>query len=214
MNPTFTRHLLEPLAVLVCLAPVQAQVPPFPAAGTPAAQVDTAVVFWAQRTRTAAAVAKAKAEVVLGPGAYAEALGQPLEAHTRPRTCALFAEVALELKGLTDPLKKQFARPRPYDADPQVQPAIDREPSFSYPSGHATRGLAFAMILAELAPDRRTAILEAGHQVGVNRVIGGVHYPSDIEAGQRLGADWARKWLASPGNRSRLDALRAAEWSR
>jgi len=214
MNPSVTRLLLAPAAALVCLVPARAQVEPFPAHGTEAARMDAAIVLWAQRTRTAAAVAKAKSEVVLGPSAFAEALGHPLDARTRPGTCALFDEVARELKGTTDPLKKQFARPRPYDADPQVQPAIDREPSFSYPSGHATRGLAFALILAELAPGRREAILEAGRQVGVNRVVGGVHYPSDIEAGQRLGAQWARAWLASPGNRARLEGLRATEWSR
>jgi membrane-associated phospholipid phosphatase len=214
MNPSFTRHLLAPLAALFCLVPGNAQVVPFPAAGSEAARVDAAIVLWTQRTRTAASVAKAKSEVILGPAAYSEALGQPLDARTRPLTCALFEEVARELKAITDPLKKQFARPRPYDADPQVKPAIDREPSFSYPSGHATRGLAFALILAELVPAQRDAILEAGFQVGVDRVIGGVHYPTDIEAGQRLGGEWARVWLSRPVNQARLGELRAAEWSR
>lgn len=214
MSPSSTRHLLAPLAALVCLVPARAQVEPFPATGTEAARIDAAIVLWAQRTRTAAAVAKARSEVILGPSAYSEALGEPLDARTRPRTSALFDEVARELKAITDPLKKQLARPRPYDADPHVQPAIERESSFSYPSGHATRGLAFALILAELAPGHRESILEAGRQVGVNRVVGGVHYPSDIEAGQRLGAEWARAWLSRPANQARLAELRAAEWPR
>jgi len=77
-----------------------------------------------------------------------------------------------------------------------------------------TRLFAFALLLAELAPERRDAILEAGRQVGVDRVVGGVHFPTDIEAGQRLGAEWARAWLAVPEHRARLAALRAAEWAR
>jgi acid phosphatase (class A) len=82
----------------------------------------------------------------------------------------------------------------------------------SYPSGHATRGLAYAAVLAELVPERREALLERGRQVGVDRVIGGVHWPSDIEAGQRLGAALVEIWLADPANRRNVDETRAAEW--
>ena len=69
------------------------------------------------------------------------------------------------------------------------------------------------MVLAELRPERREALLAQGRQVGVNRVIGGVHYPSDIEAGQKLGARLAQAWLAEAANRQLVEAVRQAEWT-
>lgn len=186
---------------------------PFPAADSDAGKADLAIVLWHQRTRTAPEVQRALSEVKLGLGAYVQAVGRPLEEARYPKTAALIDKVGKDLKVVTDSLKRHFLRPRPFQADPRVQPAIEREPSPSYPSGHATRGLAFAMVLAELAPERREALLAQGRLVGVDRVIGGVHYPSDIEAGQRLAEKLTTSWLADPQNRSLVDAARAAEWS-
>jgi acid phosphatase (class A) len=87
-------------------------------------------------------------------------------------------------------------------------------PSFSYPSGHATRGTLLARILAELAPERREALLRVGHQIGYDRVVGGVHYPSDVLAGDRLGDAVADALLADPDFRRQLEDVRRAEWSR
>lgn len=186
---------------------------PFPKADSDEGKADLAIVLWHQRTRTAPEVERALSEVKLGLGAYATAAGRPLDAVRFPQTAALIDQVGKDIKAVTDQLKKHFQRPRPYLADPRVQPAIEREMSPSYPSGHATRGLAYAMVLAELAPERREALLAQGRLVGVDRVIGGVHYPSDIESGQRLALKLAGAWLADPLNRTRVEAVRAAEWS-
>jgi acid phosphatase (class A) len=90
---------------------------------------------------------------------------------------------------------------------------VEREESFSYPSGHATRGVLAARVLAELAPARRAELLRLGEQVGYDRVVGGVHYPSDVLAGQRLGAALADELLARPELAAELAAVRAAEWT-
>ncbi|HET9555477.1 MAG TPA: phosphatase PAP2 family protein, partial [Anaeromyxobacteraceae bacterium] len=104
------------------------------------------------------------------------------------------------------------ARPRPYEASAQVAPIVERERSASFPSGHATRGALFAALLAELAPGGRAALLRRGAEIGEDRVIAGVHYPSDVAAGQRLGEALARALLAEPAFRAALEAARAAEW--
>ena len=49
-------------------------------------------------------------------------------------------------------------------------------------------GWAWALILSELAPDRANAILARGLAYGESRVICGVHYASDVEAGRLVGA--------------------------
>ena len=185
---------------------------PFPPADSDAGKADLAIVLWCQQTRTSRDTQLAAAEVKLTLSAYGTAIGKPLLSAQYPKTAALVDKVAKDIKAQTDALKKLYGRPRPYLADPRVVPAIERETSPSYPSGHATRGLAIAIVLAELVPERREALLEQGRQVGVHRVVGGVHYPTDITSGQRLGARMAEAWLAEAGNRELLEAARSTEW--
>ena len=230
LEPQMQRLTLNLILMLVAGLPTLAQVPaavvqpaavqelvaflgPYPAKDSDAGKADLAIVLWCQQTRSAAEVKLALGEVKLTLGAYAPAVGKPLDPAQFPKTVALVDGLAKGIKVQTDALKKHFARPRPYVADTRVQPAIEREPSPSYPSGHSTRGLAIALVLAELVPNRREALLEQGRQVGVHRVVGGVHYPTDVTAGQRLGARLGEAWLAEPSNRVLLEAVRAAEWA-
>src|SRR5947209_20328887 len=56
--------------------------------------------------------------------------------------------------------------------------------SYSYPSGHSTRGALDAILLAQMVPEKRAEIFARGWDFGLSRVVGGVHYPSDVEAGR------------------------------
>ena len=58
---------------------------------------------------------------------------------------------------------------------------------FSYPSGHATGMELQARILGQLFPDKSDALLRRARQVADSRVVAGVHYASDTEAGLALG---------------------------
>jgi acid phosphatase (class A) len=57
----------------------------------------------------------------------------------------------------------------------------------SYPSVHASKGLATALTLVMIAPERRDTLLQAGYQYGLNRVICGTNWHSDVEAGRIIG---------------------------
>ena len=89
-------------------------------------------------------------------------------------------------------------RIRPYLAHPDLQPCLPPEGTGSFPSGHAVWFRATAELLADLLPERRERLELVGRQGGANRVLCGVHYPSDVEAGQRFGAAAARQIIASP----------------
>ncbi len=197
----------------VAPAPGVAALPAFPPLGSDEGKADLAIVLWVQRTRTAADVARARAEVEVGLATFAEALGRGFDAAAHPRTRALLGEVAERTRRTVGEEKRRFRRPRPYDADARVSPAVEREVSFSYPSGHAARGVVLARILSELAPARREALVEVGLRIGHDRVVGGVHYPSDVTAGQRLGDAIADALLADPHLRRTIHDVRAAEWS-
>lgn len=190
-----------------------ASLAPYPSQYSDAGKADVAIVLWLQRTRSAADVDRARAEAALGLDTFAEALGPGFDAAGHPRTCALFAEAGQRIRSVVGEAKRRFGRPRPYDADPRVTPAVGREPSFAYPSGHAAAGLVQARVLAELAPDRRDRLVAVGLRVGYDRVVGGVHYPSDVTAGQQLGVAIADALLADPEMQRMIEDVRAAEWT-
>jgi acid phosphatase (class A) len=190
-----------------------ALVGPFPTPGSPAAESDLAVLLWLQHTRTREDVARAEQGVMVSLETFTGALGRPLEPSRFPRTAALLAKASLDVAGVLEPLKHRYLRPRPFHSHPVLTPVVCKEPSHSYPSGHATRGVLYAAILAELAPERRAAILELGHRLGNDRAVAGVHWPSDIHAGQQLGAAFAGLWLAQEKQRELLGAALLAEWS-
>jgi acid phosphatase (class A) len=68
----------------------------------------------------------------------------------------------------------------------------------SYPSGHASIGWAWALTLAEVAPERAGAVLARGLAFGQSRVICGVHYRSDMEAGRIVGAATVARLHSDP----------------
>jgi membrane-associated phospholipid phosphatase len=57
----------------------------------------------------------------------------------------------------------------------------------SFPSGHTSLAFAFAMALAFLLPRGRVVFFPIAAGVGVERVLEGAHYPSDVVAGAAAG---------------------------
>ncbi|HWI56870.1 MAG TPA: phosphatase PAP2 family protein, partial [Bacillota bacterium] len=105
--------------------------------------------------------------------------------------------VKKEIGGIIDQPKDHWKRRRPYQVDEQLnlgQP----EKSFSYPSGHSTRGTVYSLVLAEVFPEKQEAILAIGRDIGWDRVLIGKHFPTDIYAGRVLGKAIVRELLASP----------------
>jgi acid phosphatase (class A) len=78
----------------------------------------------------------------------------------------------------------------------------------SYPSGHASLGWTWALLLAELAPDRADALLARGYAYGENRVVCGVHWPTDVEAGRTIAAAVSAKLHSKPEFVGQMQAAR------
>jgi acid phosphatase (class A) len=141
------------------------------------------------------------------------ALGVTLDDGTAPTLSGLFSRLRKDESAITDGPKDKYAIRRPYlDLPGNIcvdRPDPAKPPSFSYPSGHATLGWAYALVLAELAPDRAAEILARGRVFGESRVACGVHYPTDIEAGRTNGASLIAVLHANPDFRADLEKARA-----
>ncbi len=151
-----------------------------------------------QQKRTQAEVDRCESEAKLKIDAFKSVLGPWCTSKELPRTAKLFAAVAKDSKPIVDAVKDHYRRPRPEHEDDRIHVAIDDETTFAYPSGHSTRGTMYALLLAEVFPQQRDALLERGREIGWDRVIAGLHHPSDIVAGRVLGQALAQAVLADP----------------
>lgn len=162
--------------------------PPPPSTGSMVDIGDLNTVLWMQQRRTCEDAARARKEQdQFTFELLADVLGPSFSEANLPKTAELLKNAISDAEGLSGLLKDKFHRPRPFENHREVHPVVDRPPNASYPSGHSTRGTVIALILAELIPAKATELKQWGCAYGLDRVIGGVHYPSDVVAGRQLG---------------------------
>lgn len=99
-----------------------------------------------------------------------------------------FIRLESDLGDAVSVMKDRYERLRPYKAYPgQALPCIKKSSGYSYPSGHSSYARVFANVLADIVPARKDEFLEKADEIALDRVIGGVHYKTDIAAGRVFG---------------------------
>lgn len=182
-----------------------ALLPPPPAPGSAAAAADEEAYKATRRLRDTPRWALAAKDAELRfPKAtehFSCALGIAISAEATPHLNMLLRRVRMDSSRANDKPKDHYKRPRPFmvSKEPSCTPKSDAaaKPD-SYPSGHASIGWAWALTLAEVAPERADAILARGHAYGESRVICGVHYRSDVDSGRIVGAATVARLHADP----------------
>jgi acid phosphatase (class A) len=116
---------------------------------------------------------------------FTPAIGDFFQPGKFPVTEAFFHKVQKDAETVTDAGKDYYKRPRPYTVDPSLANG-KLEKSFSYPSGHSTESMVLALVLADLFPEHRAAIIAKARSIGWHRVMIARHYPTDIYAGRVL----------------------------
>ena len=155
--------------------------PPLP--GSPEQAADLAEVRSVCRAAPSNEVAAALAERKFSVFNFAPVIGDFFQAGKLPRTGEFFHHVQKDAETVTGAAREYWKRPRPYAVDPTLA-AGKLEKSFSYPSGHSTESMVLALVLADLFPARREAILAEARGIGWHRVEIGRHYATDIYAGR------------------------------
>jgi acid phosphatase (class A) len=185
---------------------------PPPAPDSAQQEADLARVIEVQRTRTAAQVARAQADVHTSVFRFADVLGPKFTEANLPKTAALFAAAGQDAALVAKGGKHYFKRARPFVNNSDVHPTVPTNPKGfygSYPSGHATFGYMAAILLAQMVPEKRTELFARGREFGQNRIVDGVHYPSDIAAGRIDGTLVANALMESPRFQQDFAAARA-----
>lgn len=169
----------------------------YPKAGSKDYLNDFAVLLKYQATRSKADCDIAQSFVDIGlKSLFASHNGPLSEAEAKKLSFTLLRHMGevginiLRAKGMYD-------RPRPYDANPLIRPCIEEESSTAYPSGHAVFSRVMAMVLSKIYPERAQAFMKRADLVAESRVLGGVHHPTDIEAGKKLADMMAEELVSS-----------------
>ena len=200
LRPFLAAVLLAMLSAVPATAlPASANLVAPPAAGSPADAADRAAVA---AVFTPARIALADRDAGYDPFiAFGSVLGDAFARDALPATRRILGALQFAVDRAMIEAKGLFPRSRPYAVEASLHRcggtrflAEDR----SYPSGHATVGQAWGIVLAALVPQRSAALLARGLDYGTSRVVCGLHWPSDVAAGQAIGAAMAADFLADP----------------
>jgi acid phosphatase (class A) len=152
--------------------------PPPPEAASAQERSDEEQVAAAVAARSPAQLFEAEEASKRSVFFFARSIGPSFTAARLPVTAAFFQRVRSDVAKLVDDAKSYWQRPRPGG----VQRARG-----SYPSGHAAFAASSAILLAELVPEKRGAIFEQARVFAENRILLGLHYPSDVASGWTAG---------------------------
>jgi acid phosphatase (class A) len=147
---------------------------------------------WQDTPRWRLAAADANVGFPHAAGTFSCALGLTITQSTMPSLYRMLQRSLVDAGQSTLAAKDRYQRERPFTLfdDPICVPndvAVLRK-NGGYPSGHASAGWAWALILTEVAPDRARPLLRRGFEFGQSRVVCGVHWQSDIDTARMVGA--------------------------
>jgi acid phosphatase (class A) len=194
-----------------------ALVPPPPAAGSAALALDKAVsrrsIALRGAPRWELATTDANLMFPQAAGTFSCALGVPITEKDTPHLYLLLRRTLADAGRSTSLVKNQYQRKRPFmlNKEPICTPD-DKEfliENGSYPSGHTAIGWAWALMLAEIAPERADAILARGRAFGESRVVCNVHWHSDVVEGRFMGAATVARLHADSAFQAALEAAKA-----
>lgn len=179
----------------------------YPKLGTPASNEDFRVLLQLQKTRTAEDCAKATADESTSVAAIFGGDKGILNDDEVSRM-QTFLLKAYANTGVNAYLAKSiYKRPRPYLSNKEIKPCIGLESSYAYPSGHSMISRLYGRILSRVYPERAEALMKRANEFAFNRVVGGVHHPSDVKAAFILSDYLATKMIQDANFMNALNSL-------
>lgn len=195
----------------------RALLPAPPAIGSATDNLDTSAMMWLQANTTPDRWKMASKDADYVYPQFASAFGAPIDRTHAPRLIHMLNRVERDVATSAFAAKREFPRARPFQRFQlarvcgfNIAPPPDANPGerSSYPSGHSAYGWAAALVLAQVAPEREAQVLARGDDYELSRVICGMHFPSDVEAGRVLATAIVTRLLANSEFQRDLTAAR------
>ena len=182
---------------------------PPPANNSPETKAEIQELIRIQEKRTpheeAAARADAKMTIFQIAG---DILGPRFTPENLPITTKFFERLGREEGAIVSRAKDAWNRPRPFTLSQDIKPCVRRSMNWAYPSGHTTFGYVNGIVLANMVPEKKAEIFVRAEQYGYHRMVGGVHYRSDVEAGRISGTVIAAIMMQNPYFREEFSKAR------
>lgn len=145
--------------------------------------------------------------------AFSSCAGINLTPEETPEITLLCLRTVADISKANTAVKNKYQRKRPFATfnAPSLKPETDDyvAKTFSYPSGHSSRGYAFAMALCTVIPSQTTAIMLRAQEYALNRVVCGHHWKSDTEASLLLAATMFTNVVCTDEYQAQLQKARA-----
>ncbi|MGX9524070.1 acid phosphatase [Alcaligenes nematophilus] len=123
---------------------------------------------------------------------YSCALGIRIDESATPVIYQMMQRLLTDAGLSTYGVKNKYQRVRPFALHQEETCTPGDEDLLrndgSYPSGHTAAGWAWALVLAQISPERSNELLARGLSFGQSRVICNAHWQSDVDAGRVMGA--------------------------
>lgn len=180
--------------------------PPEPGSAAEAADRAATAAFYARyglgSPRWTLAQHQAEIDPPLGLAHFDCPLGTRLSQEPPPALVRLFSRALMDISASARVAKARVFRARPFVDDAAIETCIRVDDAYrtnsSAPSSHATAGIVFGRIMADAAPDQAEALQLRGEAIGASRLVCGLHYAADVEAGQALGEALFAQISATP----------------
>ena len=173
--------------------------PPPPPAGSARGRADLQAVLDAEHHRNNRVIAAALADLDQSVFRFADVMGSGFNSRNLPFATVFFQRLASDAEEADAAAKVHFNRLRPFAVDREIQTLVPKPSSPSYPSGHATFAYVNAIVLSNMVPEKTEALFNRATDYAYHRVVEGVHYPTDIEAGMISASVIANVLLHQPG---------------
>lgn len=191
--------------------------PPAPEPGSALDIDDVAAVLLRQRVDTTRRQ-QAELDAKLLYERFADIFGRPISRASLPALIELLNRTEKQVSGPAFAAKELYRRLRPYQrltltevcgSSNMSKPDLDATKRTSYPSGHSAYGWTAALVLARVAPAKAHDLLQRAREYADSRVICGMHFPSDVEAGRQLATAVVAQLDTLPAFQRDLERARA-----
>ena len=143
---------------------------------------------------------------------YSCALGVRIDEENTPVIYRMMQRLLTDAGLSTYGVKNKYQRVRPFAAHQEgtCTPADEQvlRTDGSYPSGHTAAGWAWALVLAQISPERSNELLARGLSFGQSRVVCNAHWQSDVDAGRVMGAATVARLQSEEAFQSDIQAAR------